>query len=488
MKERLLYAMKKLNVTEKTLGDIINIDKSLINKWKNGKRPFNFNTPYYHTVAEAFARIFEKSPKTLKEDFLANLPDAVKGKDARELFNWFFYDKTISIDNIEKQSLLENSAISFVWNDCSNNYKANNEFFSQISDRQDGNFKAYYAGFNECPNSDKTNENFIQQIIDLLSNNNIVEMLIESFEDNMKINQLLDLINLSFYEKFLLYVKKSKKRPSHIQNYMLYDKSIALEMNSIKAAKGGYYSEIYSDVNRCTFLYNKFKYDIEESVPFVKKVPAKYVTNIVDKMKNYIQNPSMSYTYSGIPIFFSLSENLLNEILDYNGFNKNERIPIIKDCKLLREIYQESVNKSNAREIYCMEQFDSLLEEKEHKMMLLTNITNKNIYASKETFVKILAEWLEFINQNKNVEIMLSPKPMIKISSELSCYIKQYFFSIIWKRDQQFSNNLFADDVYNTELLMEYMNSLWEKGEHFIRDKKIVTDYVNNIIAVIKNG
>lgn len=66
MHSRLIFIMKKLNVTEKQLANMINVDKSLINKWKNRKRHFSTATIHFDSVVDALTEIYTlPPPKTL---------------------------------------------------------------------------------------------------------------------------------------------------------------------------------------------------------------------------------------------------------------------------------------------------------------------------------------------------------------------------------------------------------------------------------------
>lgn len=464
----------------------MNIDKSLINKWKNGKRPLFKDFPFYNTLVEALSRLYDTRDESLREDFLRSLSVEAPAENSQKLFDWFLTDKAVSIETMQRTDFIVNSVDSLVFKECSNNYKAYNAFFEQLSKKSSGTLRVLFSGCGECAESKVLSEEYVAELTDALSKGITIEFLIETYEDDMSIDMLIRFLDISFKNNFRLFVKKSKKSPLYQKNYMVFDKCIAIETNSMKDTKD-YYSEVIFDEVRCEFLMNRFKSEWTDASPLLKKMPTKMFANLIINLKDAIESSAETYTYAGMPVFFFMSGALVDEILSYNGFYKSERVKLLADCDIIRRTYYSGL-KSSLRGIYCMENFNKLLESKENQVAMLSSMAGKPVFASNELMVRLLSEWVEHFNAYDNVEVMLSPKPLINISEEWGCYIKQYNFSIIWKEAEKFSNNLFTNDIYNVQLLYNLINDTWNSSDAFMKDKAAVTKYVNGIISALKKN
>ena len=63
----LKFLMKAIGMTEQELADILSVDKTLVNKWKNGKRAFDPSTPYFEAVVEALIQRSEIGRASCRE-------------------------------------------------------------------------------------------------------------------------------------------------------------------------------------------------------------------------------------------------------------------------------------------------------------------------------------------------------------------------------------------------------------------------------------
>ncbi len=486
MKDRLVYVMKKLNLTDKAVGDMMNVDKSLVNKWKNGKRPLSKELPYYNLLIEALSRLYDTKDISIREDFLRSLPDNAPAEDTLKLFDWFLNDRAVSVESIERADFKVGAVASLVFKDCVNNYKAYNAFFEQLASKSSGTLRIFFSGCGECAESKVFSAEYITELAETLARGITIDFLIETYEDDMSIEMLMRFLDVSFKDNFRLFLKKSKTCPLYIQNFMIFDKSFAIETNSLKNARN-YYSEVLFDEVRCDFLLNKFKAEWGDGSPLLIRMPAKRFANAIFELRGAIESSSETYSYAGIPMFLFMSGALADEILAYNGLYKSDRVKILADCDIIRRTYYSSL-KNQMRGIFCMENFDRMLTENESQVAMLSSVVGKPVYASKELMSKILSEWIVHFNEYENVQVMLSPKPLIRIGEDWGCYIKQYNFAIIWKESEKFSNNLFTDDAYNTQLIYNLIDDAWNTAGSFVKDKAAVTKYVRGIIAALEKS
>lgn len=487
MVRRLIYAMKKLDITERYLGEMLSVDKSLVNKWKNDKRKFDIHSPYFGEVVGILANVLDTVDPHIKEEFLNSLPVNPIVKNSKEFFEWFFLTDEITDDFLEKREVPENLKNSLIWSGCENIIKAYRAFFDRTKEQKDGVLRVYFSVFEKCEQDKEAVEYMFEEFRKVASRNNTIEFIFESREDDLAIRFLINFLSVNFLEGFRLYIKKKNDNPNILQNYMVFEKTAAIQINVIKDNKGQYV-EIFTDSERCDFFFNRFKTDREGSNLLVKKIRAKNTVRMFAETMKFSENKGMSYIYSHFPPFFFISEELVGGILDSNGVEGEEKRRIMIEYLMVKNSFLKDISYNIEREIYSMEGFDRLLTDASFRREILWSISNKQINISNSQLSKIFLEWKAYILNNKNIEIKISPRPLLPVNISWGCYVKCYYFAMIWKDYEYVTNNLYTEDAYNSQLLYRTVDGLWESESLIIDTKEKVAKYIDSLVELLNNA
>jgi hypothetical protein len=176
---RLAYAMEKLKITEKTLGNLLNVDKSLVNKWKNRRRPFTSVHPQFNKAVERIAEIYSKSNADLKRAFLSQLP-ANYPSNAKELMHWFFTSGDTSPTTLNTKDLSENLEQTYVFSSCNEMDIVLGKFFSLLSRESGGKLQMMFGDFTLCAPSCSAKEQLKASLSALLTRNIKIEFIMKS--------------------------------------------------------------------------------------------------------------------------------------------------------------------------------------------------------------------------------------------------------------------------------------------------------------------
>lgn len=475
--------MKKLGITDKKLGEYLNVDKSLVNKWKNGKRDLPSNSPYIFEIAEAMEQIFLGFDYEDKQNFKRDFPFAFEIKNAKAHFLSFLKNNEIHGSDLSELTGVSATVNSIVSGDFEH-YKGNYPlFFEKIKNRRKGTLYCFLSGPENYACEDILNLLYIN-FVDLISRDNNIEVIFDSLGIDAEMAPMLHFSELLFNNKFKLYIKKSKK-PRVSQSFFIYEKDIALEVNYVCESKDYYYSEIFADSVRCEFTHARFSGELLDSYLCCDKMSQKGHRSVYSLFQEHSMKISSSYFYINMPLFFEVPPEVIKEVLMESKIKPQVAELILRRFSSVYHLNSQP-SYSHKRMIFSMESFDRLINENNYFIYSLSLFCEENVTVSRKNLIRLLKEWVTAVRDRNNIELILTPQPLM--NGELSYYIKKYYYAVMWRNLPGSTEVLFTEDPYHTQLFYSVIADEWSKMKVCIRDKNQVLEYVERIIEQLEEG
>lgn len=476
---KLAFLMKKLGITDKKLGEYLNVDKSLVNKWKNGKRDLPSNSPYIFEIAEAMKQFFLGFDYEEKQNFKKDFPFPFEIKNPKAHFLSFLKNNAIRESDLTEISGASSTVNSIVGGDFENYKGSYSLFFEKIKHRRKGTLYCFLSGKENYDCEDILHILYIN-FLDLISRDNDIEVIFDSFGIDAEMTPVLYFADLFFNNKFKLNIKKSKSMPRVLQSFFVYEKDIALEMNYVCEGKDYYYSEIFADSVRCEFTHARFIGERLDSFPFCDKMSKKGHRSVYSLFQEHSIKSSSSYFYLDLPLFFELPTEVIREVLIDSKIKPQVTELILRRFSNVYLLSSQPSYSHKVRMIFSMESFDKLINYTDYFIFSLSMFCEENVTISRKNLIRLLREWVAAVRENNRIELILTPQPLMH--GQLSYYIKKYYYAIMWRNLPGSTEVLFTEDSYNTQLLYSIIDDEWSKMKVCIRDKNQVLEYIESIV------
>lgn len=476
--KKLAFLMEKLRITEKSMGELISVDKSLINKWKNGKRQLLPDSQYIIDIAEACAEVFANLDKEEKNNFKREFPFPFEIEKARTYFLSFLKNNSITDRDLSEIADSASAVDSIVSGDQDSNEKSFSLFYKKIDNKRKGTLYCYLSGI--CNYASYEILEIIYNIfLGALARDNTIEVIFDSFGKESELKPILHFSEFFYNSRFKLYIKKNKNLQKAYQTFFLYNKDIALETNCMGGDNNIFYSEIFADKIRCGFTHARFEEELKDCFLYYDKMSQKTHRSVFSIFQEHTNKTSPAYLYLGSPLFIEIPFELIKEALSYSKIGA-ENAEII--ARRYMSMYQIMVKPNRSQKtfmMFSMESFERLFSEENYYLFLLSMFCNYNIAVPRKAFKRMLNAWADEIGKRNDIEIMLTPKDLAH--SAISCYVKKYYFYTMWQNIPGAKEVLFTEDTYNTQLLYGVIKEEWETSKVAIRNKEEALSYIRDI-------
>ncbi|MDU5109455.1 MAG: helix-turn-helix transcriptional regulator [Clostridium sp.] len=490
------YLLKSLNISPSKMAKELNVDRTLVSKWKNGSRKIDLNAIYFdNAISFLINRNIE-----LKNNFLENLFSSIYNESInhsnyenhlRELLKKFIidnYNKTIDSDKkiAPTNDKLTNNSL-YMTNISI--YNTQHQSFLGIIDMLDlainyGSAQKFFIVFNKTFDSfiDKKEirNDWLERVIKLLDMGCSLE-LIYSLSKSSKL--------LSYLAPVLFH--KNCKSSYFIdsiddtQNYSLHiieNKSVFYSSSQHVEYETYNYGALFTD----PFTINFY-------IAFTKNILSKSfstffsstIYNVLDsfelnnnKLNKELTKYNTTYYCNTFPIYTAMSEELYYEVLCNSVSNKEDIDKYFEYFKLAKKDMHERSNLSTTH-FYSI---DSLINFSVSENIVYESESDisPKLILTKHQFKQHLNYLANYLLSTDAYNICLISETTITDNELFYCWCKKNEFIVI------FNNNNLSDIKISTEI--SYVNSIFnifEKyflltGENF-KNKNIIANFLRSL-------
>lgn len=474
--------MKKLGLTEKALADKINVDKTLINKWKNGKRTLDVASPHFGNVVAAIDEVSKsKTPNVLErffKDFLADAP--LRDKIAE-------YLSTSCDDDIFDASEDGKEIQITTFSGCDERPEAFKYYYSESANvKSDEMFLLQSQDFECSALFDACNANFLDFLKTSLGNSNTVNLLYLCFDAKGFREHFIEICPLALNENLNISVKflpmsQSKFRLASFTS----GKKLCLIAQTITQKPAQMIFTIIKDEALCNFETKRWKIEASDSVPFCKSYALNSAGRIFQDIADIPESPSPTIVYCACPTFFCMSERLLRKIFGYNKLTKSKTDNSITFYNSVKNIYLKNLEYKSVKEVYDLNSISALLATPAFYHPFLSLAAQQSITVPRSLYLEYFTEMLDFFSSGENTEISLVSTPFKGVDNNFIYIIKQYNYAFAGTTSFIKNNLLFTRMVQSVELIYSAFEEQYNEIPDFVKSKQTIIAHLKRTIETL---
>ena len=394
------YIIDLLEISGKELASTINVDRTLVSKWKNNARPLKVNNPHFNNILEALISfnhkrndaIFERFFREVYPNIDRNEPDYLStclttwliGKDLGYFnsFNDWRRAKsslyTTTIDIYKGNQGKRDAAIEFF------NYAlelpSGQEIFISDTEKmdwltEDMEFYAlYHIKLNELA---QKGHNII-----IIYNLTYGEKRVGAF----------DYFGLSKYFTGKVTAYGLEQFTAPIPSLYIIHRHMLLMSFDNEIKNDDLYIAVYRDPFSIEQMVKEFSQRLNQS----KKLISTYSSHgtslkgFTETLMSAIQERSTSYFLSPLPPFSTMPDALLQDILHNNNLSDQQMYELMQIHKVNKKMFFKNGNQSLLEEIISQEHLERALTSDLIRLDDVSSITNKDIYITREQLIEHL--------------------------------------------------------------------------------------------------
>ncbi|VYU44272.1 hypothetical protein [Clostridium tertium] len=485
------YLLKSLNISPSEMAKELNVDRTLVSKWKNGSRKIDLNALYFDN---AISFIINKNME-LKNNFLENLFLSIYNESInhsnyenhlRELLKRFIIDNSDkkNVSNINKTSnnSLYTTNISI--------YNNQHESFLGILHILDsainyGEPQKLYFVFNKSFDSFSDNKeirnDWLDKVIKLLDMGCDLD-LIYSFSKSSKLLLYLTPILLHKNCKSSYFIDSF----DDTQNYSLHiieNKGVFYSSSQRVDYETFNYGALFTDPFTTNFYIALTKNILSKSfntffASTLYNVLGSYELNNNNRLNNELTKYNTTYYCNTFPIHTVMNDELFYEVLCNSVSNKEDIDKYFELFKIAKKDMYESSTLSTI-DFYSI---DSLINFSTSENIVYeseSDISPKLILTNQQ-FKEHLNDLANYLLSTENYNICLIPETTITNNELFYCWCKKNEFLVT------FTNRNLSDIKLCTET--SYINSVSNIFERYFllasenyKNKDIVANFLRSL-------
>ncbi|MEG2338108.1 MAG: hypothetical protein RSB66_03415 [Clostridium sp.] len=470
MKHGLSYLLNMLNISPSKMANHLNVDRSLVSKWKSGARKADVNNDYFHKLIDYI----------LYHNFKLGLRDLET-----------LYSNLYNISYIEDEDHLHKLTKKFI---------INNDIYSRYDEDTNGTTSSYTIPV-EIYTEKENRYICILKLLDFVESQptpcnlsfiygDVLDAYMNCKEFRTTLgNRLLELLNkghkldISFskykHSKFIMSLNQILLHPNyrvfHNHTHLDYKSTIALHSvdnklvvfsafnkNNLSSCD---YSAVYKDpasITAYSTIINSIKANSKPLFNVLTKTHArniKYGNRIYLEPNNLFKNTVSTYSHSATPVLFSMSDDLYRRVLINNFDDENEIQKHFQHFKINKEIYYTHIKNNKITIFYPINLWTDLLKGESityYEQPLIQFAEHK---LTRDQFREHLHSLGDFLMEHPNLNICLV--------GEVYDYNMQHLY--LWCTQNQamcIGNPTQSDNLLICED-MSFVNSIYESLSNF---------------------
>jgi hypothetical protein len=497
-KNGLSYLLNLLGVSPTKMGNFLNIDRTLVSKWKNGSRHLSTNSSYIENVIEfLIQRNAELNSNILENLFLSIYPNENNKTNnddyLRKCINNFIltnenYNPSLNFSNSIKPEYSTYTSTMHVYNDEKNEILALLDMLD-LALAEGVKQKLIFIlskSFDPLIESNTYRPIFIEKILTLLD----IGCTLDFVHSNMNSSKIFlycyDIIShkntttSSFIDTF--------ESPYIYSIFIFEKKRMYLSMRNQNNNNSEIYGAMFLDPITINFYTGIANNILEKSYPTLSLIDITDMIDICIKnmyLNNYTEYPEVikknntCYFFSPYPIINFMSDDLYYEILK-NSLESNEVIEkymnIFKEFKNNIPFELTHVDKIN---FYSIDYLVKLSKQDEVIYSYNQTKLTPTLKLTKNLFKKHMSELADYLIKTKNFNICLSTDLITSPNLNASYWCKKNEFLFLF--DNDLSNVRICNDVHFINSISYLLNQKYLQTPDTLKNKKIVSEFLKSL-------
>ncbi len=423
--------LKEFHLSGKQLAEYLNVDYSLVSKWRSEKR--RLNPEYISKIAELFLTLdakyeYKRIEKMIHHTFSEK--EKAHGEKMQALLEFWLSSKSPekeanSIENFMKKKCTKQSY--YVFNGTSGRRESINIFLDYMCTRQGGNLWLYSQEDNKWYYED---DDFLktwqEKNITVLNQGNTIHVIHPvELRYSRVAHFLYRWIPLHLIgNAFAYYIPIYRESDIKVTIFLAENELVLVGVTSEKFTKKiitYMFTEQEVLQNARDVLMELF----HQSDKMFERFSFESNGQFFNAFKQIIANKRPVYYFSGAPIMYMVPSDCLLEALMENEYTEEEKKlyeRIIYQCSF---DYMMTISKVPINYIINEGQLRRLLKMNRVMMRFLSHCLGRPFYVNQKTFRKLLIKSMEVVCGYEDMSIMLTDHSMFHPFNDIAMFVKE---------------------------------------------------------------
>ena len=489
--QELKYVMELLKITGQQLANMINVDRTLVSKWKNGSRPFDISIQYFSKIVEAIIIINEKQNiQTLERFFneiIPNMNTSNKNWLNHSLSRWLSgaieYNVPVTIRSNSKALY---SANIDIYRGNSGIRKAIISFFNYalslpsgqqllFSDMYDTTWLIEDKGFLI---------KWQNMLIKILEKGHHISIIHNTGRELESItNMVFEYLPIYFSGNITsYYYQKIDSNVSSPSIIVIKGQLALMSMNST-SNNNDRYTSIYKDPFSISQMENIFSRRLTVSPKLVDlyNTDNKNIIRLTKSIIKLSKKNDSSYTLTQIPLFTTMTKETLIDVLKENSINSNRIEQILHTHDTINSFFTNCINKYHIRHLYNIFSLKKYAALEEIPSLELSTYALEPVTISRKYALLHIKNVIAMLIENENFEVSLFPLEKLKMPKKTTISVKQNCFIYSYSHYPNKPHILSSESMVTNGFFYK-LKKTWDNIPVINKDKKWVITQLQNLI------
>ncbi len=484
----LSFLMEELNITVKELSSALNVDYSLVSKWKRNTRPLTSKNIHLKNLAKFFMDIENKIDEEKLERLLKIYNPQIDLDSSQDIEHnlclWF----TGSFS-----PLLQEDKLNKIKGKASRGeYDSEFSVFRGNTGRREAvlQFMDYIIGLEEKQKlllfSQEElswmleDQEFLKtwqaKLFEILQKGHIIKIIHCIDRDSRSLAKIiLEWLPLYFAGGLQSWYYPKYCDALFKNTFFVLENHLAI--HGLQGdGRDNRYTAVYYDkqtTSQFTWMFNNLLKEcntLVQTFPFVNK------ESITETFKGTELLNHMSIMVSNYPPISFLSESTFESVLDENKLSPEKREKCLNYYNSLKKIVNPRKEKANHFHIYSKRAIELILTKENFEYLDLSAIAEKKIKIKSNIFRKHLTNLLSVLQTSKNFEVALIPGDIFKIN----LFVREDDYVFAWEGENAKKIVMANEPTVVATFLYQYLD-FWEQAPRNSKEKSIVIEKIKSL-------
>jgi len=432
-KSQLAYIMDMLDIVGTDLAVVLDIDRTLISKWKNGVRTLKPSSKHFNSMVEALIFFNSKNKSASLERFFGqvypkedkNEPDYLEvclriwleGKNMgffNSLNHWQTAENALYASKVDIYQGNQGKRFALI------------EFFNYASILPPGQeiFISDVEG-SSWLEEDEAFANYYKDSINKLTQlgHNITMIIPENQATEKPTQRIINRIHSYFTGNITSYSIDYDCKAS-LQSLYLIHRHMSLASSCATDDQNLRYITVHKDPFTVKHFVDLFIERIKLAHPLLCNyaIQGKSIDSFIETYDRSRVTTNFMMATPDFPLFM-LPHDILMDILDNHKVNHHRKQVVQKIYKHKKELLLKNIHQYDIEVILSKCHFDQLKNETSMSHDALTYLCQTEVRISKENILSAMVQWLNIMKKYDNVHIHLIDFSRIDILEDINLYV-----------------------------------------------------------------